>query len=446
MLHVFVSAADEDIRPGATGKAIPGYRAQVISRYGQPVPDGTPGQLATIGPTGCRYLADPRQATYVKNGWNITGDTYIRDADGYLWYQGRSDDIIVSSGYNIAPAEIERAIEQHPDVVECAVVGQPDADRGMIVHAAVVLRDGAAGDEAAIGGTAGLREGAHSTVQVPAVDRVCGALPGRLPGRCSGSGSGPEHPPEARPDPGAALPGLAQGRELSMAGRPAQPAGALFAPCDLDRYSPPGKRSAGGEPTGGFDECPAEAGTRLPPGRPQRPLAGRCGMTATASEADPIRVYGPDQAAAWDDLVARSVNGTILHTRRFLAYHGDRFRDRSVLIANSRGSRIVGVFPAAEDPADPSMVTSHPGLSYGGVVHDGTLRGRLMLSAFREIAAQYRALGYSRLRYKAMPWIYQPAPAADDQYALFHFGAGPVRARSGGGDQRFAPGPGVVWP
>ena len=123
----------------------------MIGADGQPVPDGTPGQLATIGPTGCRYLADPRQATYVKNGWNITGDTYIRDADGYLWYQGRSDDIIVSSGYNIAPAEIERAIEQHPDVVECAVVGQPDADRGMIVHAAVVLRDGAAGDEAAIG-------------------------------------------------------------------------------------------------------------------------------------------------------------------------------------------------------------------------------------------------------------------------------------------------------
>lgn len=151
MLHVFVSAADEDIRPGATGRAIPGYRAQVIGPDGQPVPDGTPGQLATIGPTGCRYLADPRQATYVKNGWNITGDTYIQDADGYLWYQGRSDDIIVSSGYNIAPAEIERAIEQHPDVVECAVVGKPDADRGMIVHAAVVLRDGAAGDEAAIG-------------------------------------------------------------------------------------------------------------------------------------------------------------------------------------------------------------------------------------------------------------------------------------------------------
>jgi 2-aminobenzoate-CoA ligase len=106
------------------------------------------GRLAVTGPTGCRYLADPRQAEYVQDGWNITGDTYIRDADGYLWYQGRSDDMIVSAGYNIAPAEIERALELHPDVAECAVVGKPDADRGMIVHATVVLADGAAaGDQ-----------------------------------------------------------------------------------------------------------------------------------------------------------------------------------------------------------------------------------------------------------------------------------------------------------
>ena len=112
----------------------------------RPVPDGQPGRLAVIGPTGCRYLADPRQADYVQDGWNITGDTYIRDADGYLWYQGRSDDMIVSSGYNISPAEIEHALEQHPDVVECAVVGKPDAERGMIVHAAVVLGPGADGE------------------------------------------------------------------------------------------------------------------------------------------------------------------------------------------------------------------------------------------------------------------------------------------------------------
>ena len=148
MLNFFVGAADDDIRPGSTGKALPGYLAEVVGPDVRPVPDGMPGNLATVGPIGCRYLADPRQAAYVQNGWNVTGDTYIRDADGYFWYQGRSDDIIVSSGYNIAPTEIERALERHPDVVECAVVGKPDADRGMIVHAAVVLRAEVSGDAA----------------------------------------------------------------------------------------------------------------------------------------------------------------------------------------------------------------------------------------------------------------------------------------------------------
>jgi 2-aminobenzoate-CoA ligase len=115
-----------------------------------PAADAETGRLAVIGPTGCRYLADPRQADYLQDGWNITGDTYIGDYDGYFWYQGRSDDMIVSAGYNIAPAEIERALEQHPDVAECAVVGKPDPDRGMIVHAAAVLADGAAGDDAKV--------------------------------------------------------------------------------------------------------------------------------------------------------------------------------------------------------------------------------------------------------------------------------------------------------
>jgi 2-aminobenzoate-CoA ligase len=150
MLHVFVAAGGGDIRPGSTGKAIPGYQAEVLAPDGRPAADGEPGRLAVIGPTGCRYLADPRQADYVQDGWNITGDTYIRDADGYLWYQGRSDDIIVSAGYNIAPAEIEQALEQHPEVAECAVVGKPDPDRGMIVHAAVVLAGGVAGTEAKV--------------------------------------------------------------------------------------------------------------------------------------------------------------------------------------------------------------------------------------------------------------------------------------------------------
>jgi 2-aminobenzoate-CoA ligase len=150
MLHVFVSAADDDIRPGATGRAVPGYVATVLDDDGNPAPDGVPGRLAVKGPTGCRYLADPRQAVYVQDGWNITGDTYVRDADGYFWYQARSDDMIVSAGYNIGAPEVEQALDQHPDVVECAVVGRPDADRGQVVHAAVVLREGVAGDAAKV--------------------------------------------------------------------------------------------------------------------------------------------------------------------------------------------------------------------------------------------------------------------------------------------------------
>ncbi|HEX3389536.1 MAG TPA: GNAT family N-acetyltransferase [Streptosporangiaceae bacterium] len=135
-----------------------------------------------------------------------------------------------------------------------------------------------------------------------------------------------------------------------------------------------------------------------------------------------IRDYLPDQAAAWDDLVARAVNGTMLHTRRYLSYHGDRFRDRSLLITNSRGWPI-GALPAAEDPADASVVTSHPGLSYGGLVHDGSLRGESMMRVLSEIAAHYRALGFARVHYKALPQIYQAEPAADDVHALYRLGA-----------------------
>ncbi|WP_078860582.1 AMP-binding protein [Streptomyces sp. NRRL F-2747] len=148
MLHVFISAADEDIRPGATGRPVPGFRAAVVDQYGDPVPDGQPGLLAVTGPTGCRYLADPRQTAYVRNGWNITGDTYVRDADGYYWYVARSDDMIVSSGYNIAGPEVEKALAAHPYVQECGVVGAPDERRGMLVKAYVVLGAGVPADEA----------------------------------------------------------------------------------------------------------------------------------------------------------------------------------------------------------------------------------------------------------------------------------------------------------
>jgi len=147
MLHVFIAAADDEIRPGSTGRAVPGYRAAILDDDGEPVPDGTAGRLAVIGPTGCRYLTDDRQRDYVDRGWNITGDTYIRDADGYFWFQARSDDMIISSGYNIAGPEVEEVLGGHPDVAECAVVGRPDPDRGMIVHAAVVLAPGVVGDE-----------------------------------------------------------------------------------------------------------------------------------------------------------------------------------------------------------------------------------------------------------------------------------------------------------
>ena len=146
MLHIFIAAADEDIRPGSTGRAVPGYLTMIVDEDGTPVPDGQPGRLAVQGPTGCRYLADRRQQVYVQHGWNMTGDTYVRDADGYYWYQARSDDMIISAGYNIAGPEVEEVLLGHPDVLECAVVGAPDADRGMIVAAFVVLRDGAAAD------------------------------------------------------------------------------------------------------------------------------------------------------------------------------------------------------------------------------------------------------------------------------------------------------------
>ncbi|RSM77312.1 2-aminobenzoate-CoA ligase [Kibdelosporangium aridum] len=142
LLHIFISAADDDIRPGSTGRPVPGFEAAILDDDGNPVADGTPGRLAVKGPTGCRYLADPRQRTYVHNGWNITGDTFVKDADGYFWYQGRTDDMIISAGYNIAGPEVESALAGHPDVSEVAVIGAPDPDRGMIVKAFVVLRPG----------------------------------------------------------------------------------------------------------------------------------------------------------------------------------------------------------------------------------------------------------------------------------------------------------------
>ena len=143
LLHIFIGSADDEIRPGSTGRPVPGYRARIIDDAGTPVPDGELGRLAVIGPTGCRYLSDDRQQVYVVDGWNLTGDTYLRDSDGYFWYQARSDDMIISAGYNIAGPEVEDALLRHPDVLECGVIGVPDAERGTaVVTAYVVLRDG----------------------------------------------------------------------------------------------------------------------------------------------------------------------------------------------------------------------------------------------------------------------------------------------------------------
>ncbi|MCS0635559.1 AMP-binding protein [Streptomyces sp. LP05-1] len=147
LLHIFVSAADEAARPDSTGVPVPGWRARVVDGAGRPVPDGEPGLLAIRGPVGCRYLADPRQREYVRDGWNLTGDTYVREPDGRLRYVGRADDMIVSAGRNIAGAEVEEVLLAHPDVREAAVVGRPDELRGQVAVAHVVLRAGVPRDE-----------------------------------------------------------------------------------------------------------------------------------------------------------------------------------------------------------------------------------------------------------------------------------------------------------
>jgi 2-aminobenzoate-CoA ligase len=146
MLHIFIGSPEESLRPGATGKPVPGYQAKVIDEHGNALPPNTPGKLAVRGPTGCRYLADERQKKYVEDSWNITGDTYLCDRDGYFWYQARSDDMIISAGYNIAGPEVESVLLAHPAVAECGVVGCPDSERGQIVKAYIVLRPGFSGD------------------------------------------------------------------------------------------------------------------------------------------------------------------------------------------------------------------------------------------------------------------------------------------------------------
>jgi 2-aminobenzoate-CoA ligase len=142
MIHIFISHIPERVRHGATGYAIAGYKAAVLDEEGRVCAPGTVGRLAVKGPTGCRYLADERQKNYVQRGWNITGDAYLMDEDGYFFYQARTDDMIISAGYNIAGPEVEAALLAHAAVAECGVVGAPDPERGTVVKAFVVLKPG----------------------------------------------------------------------------------------------------------------------------------------------------------------------------------------------------------------------------------------------------------------------------------------------------------------
>jgi 2-aminobenzoate-CoA ligase len=146
MLHIFISNRLDDLAPGSTGKPVRGYEARIVDEDMNELPRGTVGRLAVRGPTGCRYLADQRQRTYVRDGWNLTGDSFVQDEAGYFHFAARSDDMIISAGYNIAGPEVEAALLTHVDVRECAVIGIPDADRGQIVQAHVVLADGVAAD------------------------------------------------------------------------------------------------------------------------------------------------------------------------------------------------------------------------------------------------------------------------------------------------------------
>jgi 2-aminobenzoate-CoA ligase len=150
LLHIFISHDEAHAKPGATGVPVPGYTACIVDDELNPLPRGRVGRLAVKGPTGCRYLADDRQRQYVQGGWNLTGDAYLLDDDGFFVYQARTDDMIISGGYNIAGPEVESVLLAHPKVAECGVVGWPDEERGQVVKAFVVLRAGHAPSDALV--------------------------------------------------------------------------------------------------------------------------------------------------------------------------------------------------------------------------------------------------------------------------------------------------------
>ncbi|WP_028222681.1 AMP-binding protein [Paraburkholderia oxyphila] len=177
LIHIFISAAGGDVRPGSIGRAVPGYVVQALDDAMQPVPPGVTGNLAVRGPTGCRYLADERQMKFVRDGWNLPGDAVTIDADGYVFYQARADDMIVSSGYNIAGPEIETVLMQHPAVAECGVTGVPDELRGQVVKAFVVLRPGFEGNEAMVAELQSFVKNAVAAYKYPRLVAFIDALP-----------------------------------------------------------------------------------------------------------------------------------------------------------------------------------------------------------------------------------------------------------------------------
>lgn len=177
MLHIFIASAGADVRPGATGKEVPGYQARIVDADGQELPPDTVGRLAVKGPTGCRYLADERQRTYVQNGWNLTGDAYLMDSDGYFWFQARTDDMIITAGYNVAGPEVEGALLMHPAVAECAAVGAPDPERGTIIKAFVVLVPGYTGDAALARTLQDFVKQSIAPYKYPRAIEFCDALP-----------------------------------------------------------------------------------------------------------------------------------------------------------------------------------------------------------------------------------------------------------------------------